>query len=344
MSPRRRGSLALRMALLTTAIAVITALIAGGLSVQLIKRNSDSAAQKSLANVADAAQAEANAGQNAAAGQLRARATLRALKIQFVPVNSKGVIQGGTGGALARAALTPEDISSLLAGNSLSATRTVGGVKVLLEGRPTDDGGARSRATAGRCHRAERRGDQTIGARPGHRGRRGDLDRPARGLAPGPTAATHGPGRARSGRWSPRRRRRSRRDRRRWPRLGRPSTSSPRTWPTPRPGNASSCCRCRMTCAPRSPPSAATPNRSPTAWSRGDDAPRVGAVMLAETQRLERLVADLLDLARLDAREFRIDLADVDAGVDPRVGRAGVVEPLRASRRAVRPRAARSRR
>src|SRR5439155_6843405 len=39
---------------------------------------------------------------------------------------------------------------------------------------------------------------------------------------------------------------------------------------------------------------------------------QVGAVMLTEAQRLNRLVADLLDLARLDAQEFRIDLASID--------------------------------
>jgi two-component system sensor histidine kinase BaeS len=43
-----------------------------------------------------------------------------------------------------------------------------------------------------------------------------------------------------------------------------------------------------------------------------DHVPRVGAVMLAEAERLDRFVADLLDLARLDAREVRVDLADVD--------------------------------
>jgi two-component system, OmpR family, sensor kinase len=43
-----------------------------------------------------------------------------------------------------------------------------------------------------------------------------------------------------------------------------------------------------------------------------DQAPRVGAVMLAESQRLGRLVGDLLDLARLDARDFRVEAADVD--------------------------------
>ena len=34
--------------------------------------------------------------------------------------------------------------------------------------------------------------------------------------------------------------------------------------------------------------------------------------MLGEARRLERLVGDLLDLARLDAQDFRIDLAPVD--------------------------------
>jgi signal transduction histidine kinase len=34
--------------------------------------------------------------------------------------------------------------------------------------------------------------------------------------------------------------------------------------------------------------------------------------MLAEADRLERLVSDLLDLARLGAQDFRLDIADVD--------------------------------
>ncbi len=43
-----------------------------------------------------------------------------------------------------------------------------------------------------------------------------------------------------------------------------------------------------------------------------EETSRVGAVVLAESQRLARLVGDLLDLARLEAQDFRIDLADVD--------------------------------
>jgi two-component system, OmpR family, sensor kinase len=43
-----------------------------------------------------------------------------------------------------------------------------------------------------------------------------------------------------------------------------------------------------------------------------DDVGRTGAVMLAEAERLDRLVEDLLDLARLRAQDFRLDLTEVD--------------------------------
>ncbi|MDT7723552.1 MAG: two-component system, OmpR family, sensor kinase [Actinomycetota bacterium] len=44
----------------------------------------------------------------------------------------------------------------------------------------------------------------------------------------------------------------------------------------------------------------------------GDDAVRAGQTIQRESQRLERLVSDLLDLARLGADEFRLDLAQLD--------------------------------
>ena len=43
-----------------------------------------------------------------------------------------------------------------------------------------------------------------------------------------------------------------------------------------------------------------------------NEAATVGATMLAESTRLQRLVADLLDLARVGADDFRIDPTDVD--------------------------------
>jgi two-component system sensor histidine kinase BaeS len=44
-----------------------------------------------------------------------------------------------------------------------------------------------------------------------------------------------------------------------------------------------------------------------------DDASATGAVMLAEARRLDRLVSDLLDLARTGARDLRLDVAPLDA-------------------------------
>jgi two-component system, OmpR family, sensor kinase len=44
----------------------------------------------------------------------------------------------------------------------------------------------------------------------------------------------------------------------------------------------------------------------------GEDVRPVGGTMLGEARRLERLVSDLLDLARLGAQDFRIDLQPVD--------------------------------
>ncbi len=44
------------------------------------------------------------------------------------------------------------------------------------------------------------------------------------------------------------------------------------------------------------------------------DLPRTGTVMVTEAQRLDRLVSDLLDLARLQAVDFTFDLVEVDVG------------------------------
>ena len=56
-----------------------------------------------------------------------------------------------------------------------------------------------------------------------------------------------------------------------------------------------------------------------------EQAAEVGAVLLTESHRLDRLVADLLDLARLDAQEFRVELLDVDARAAVPGRRPGVV-------------------
>ena len=44
----------------------------------------------------------------------------------------------------------------------------------------------------------------------------------------------------------------------------------------------------------------------------GDDVSQVGNTMLGESLRLERLVSDLLDLARFGAQDFPLEIVDVD--------------------------------
>lgn len=47
----------------------------------------------------------------------------------------------------------------------------------------------------------------------------------------------------------------------------------------------------------------------------GDEVPAVGRTIEQEAERLDRLVSDLLDLARLGADDFRLDVVDVDLSV-----------------------------
>lgn len=66
----------------------------------------------------------------------------------------------------------------------------------------------------------------------------------------------------------------------------------------------------------------------------GEDARAAGATIQRESQRLERLVNDLLDLARLGADEFRLDLAPVELGESVR--QCGEVWRTRCERAGVR--------
>ena len=110
------------------------------------------------------------------------------------------------------------------------------------------------------------------------------------------------------GRRPARHRRRARRARRHAQRDGRRSSSSRAA------ASARSCSRSRTTCARRSRRSAATPKRSPTARSTTPTPTRASAPRRSSAprrRRLERLVRDLLDLSRLDSREFSLTPAPV---------------------------------
>jgi len=305
----RRGTLAQSISLLASAVAVITALLAGGLAVGLISRSNSDNARSTLSQLADAAQATADLGVSPEASQRRARRILQALKVQSVTVSADGRLVGAS--ALGQASINKADISQLLAGAAVSRQRSGLGQRVLVEGRPTRVGGIvlvqrRADATAfgdvlvGRvlvalfigvltaiglgvllAQRISRPLRRTAGA--AHalaQGRRDVVVRPegpaevaevGSALNALASALSHSEARQREFLLS--------------------VSHDLRTPLTAIAGYAESLAGGVV------PP---------------EQASSVGAVMLTEAQRLNRMVADLLDLARLGAEEFRIDLADVD--------------------------------
>jgi signal transduction histidine kinase len=305
----RRGTLAQHISLLASAVAIITALLAGGLAVGLITKSNTDNARSTLSQLANAAQATADLGVSAEASQRRARRILQALKVQSVTVSADGALVGAT--ALGRASINQANISQLLGGATVSKQVTVLGQRVLVEGRPTRVGGIvllqrRADATAF--------GDAVIGrvliallvgvliaiglgvllaqrisrplrrtARAAHllaEGRRDVAltpEGPAEVAEVGSAVSTlasalsHSEARQREFLLS--------------------VSHDLRTPLTAIAGYAESLAEGVV------PP---------------EQASSVGAVMLTEAQRLNRMVADLLDLARMGAEEFRIDLGAVD--------------------------------
>jgi two-component system sensor histidine kinase BaeS len=295
--------------LLTTAVAVITAVLAGVLAVNLVRQSNERSARQALSQLADAAVTTSEAGVSPQAGQNRARQTLRALRVEFASIGASGVVVGNS--QLARSALTAPEISAVLAGSQVSAKRVVSGQGVLVEAR---------RTSAGAIVLVQRRADAlAIGDRAirrmvialaiavviaallgwlfaarlaaplkrtaaaaralarGHRNVTVTSDGPYEIAAVGEainslaSALAHSEARQRDFLLS--------------------VSHDLRTPLTAISGFAESLADGVVT---------------------GTDTRRVGAVMLAESHRLDRLVADLLDLARLDAQEFRVDLTTVD--------------------------------
>jgi signal transduction histidine kinase len=305
----RRGTLAQRISLMASAIAVITALLAGSLAIGLITKSNSDNARSTLSQLADAAQATAELGVSPGASQQRARRFLQALKVQSVTVSADGRQFGAT--ALGRASITQSDISRLLGGGTVSAQRSVTGQQVLVEGRPTRVGAIvllqrRADATAfgdavirrvlvalllgvviaialgvlvaQRISRPLRRTAAAARAlAEGHRDVAVTPEGPAEVAEVGSAvnalafALSHSEARQREFLLS--------------------VSHDLRTPLTAIAGYAESLAE------------GVVP---------AEQAPGVGAIMLTEAQRLNRLVADLLDLARVGAQEFRIDLATVN--------------------------------
>jgi len=304
-----RGTLAQRISLLACAIAVITALLAGTLAIGLITRSNSDNARRTLSQLADAAQATADVGARPEASQQRARRLLQALKVQSVTVSADGRPVGAT--ALAGAAITKVDIGQLRGGAPVSKQVTVNGQRMLVEGRPTRVGAIvllqrRADATAfgdavirrvliallvavvlaillgvlvaGRISRPLRRTAQAA-----HALAQGRRDVAVIPEGPSEVAEVGSAVNALASALSH-------------------SEARQREYLL----SVSHDLRTPLTAIAGYAESLADGVVEPA------QAPAVGAIMLAEAHRLNRLVADLLDLARVGAQEFRIELAPVD--------------------------------
>ena len=143
--PRPAGTLAARIALVTTAVAVVAVLVAGLVSLSLVNRAGDADARRTLSALADAAAEGAGGsgrlGERPVAGRQRTRNQLNALKIDFTFLTRTGATSGGPADGLASRALTQAERQAVVAGRSMSLTRDVGGVRTLVEARPATVGG-----------------------------------------------------------------------------------------------------------------------------------------------------------------------------------------------------------
>lgn len=142
MTAVRRPSLGARISLLAVSIAVLTALVGGVISVNLLQRASEQTARRALAAIADDAQATAALSPSAAVGQARARRALLSIGIgsgviRIPPGQEPAVV----GDPLAAQVLTPAQVRDVAAGSSLSLRLPQPDGVVLVEARPTRVGG-----------------------------------------------------------------------------------------------------------------------------------------------------------------------------------------------------------
>ncbi len=299
-----RPTLASRTALVTTAVAVVTVLVAGALALSLVRRGAEAQSRRALGQVADRAAALYAEDRTA-----RAAVLLSAVQVQYGQIGSNGTVNSRS--PQVRSALSAADVRRVLAGQNISDTRRVNGNPVLVEARPAGDGGVVL---------VQRRSDAAGLAT-------SVLRRSALALLIGLAVAIP------AGIWLARR-------------LARPLQRAAHAARALATGHRD------VRLEPEGPAEVAdvaesinmlagalqysegrqrefllsvshelrTPLTAISGFAEaladgvttGPDVPAAGQTILAESRRLERLVTDLLDLARLGAADFRIDIANVD--------------------------------
>jgi len=309
---RVRPTLATRIALLAVSVAVLTSIAGIVISVNLLQRASEQTARAALVALADQAQATAQVGVSPEVAQARARKALQSINVQIAVIRDRGAgAPTLVGDAVAVRSLTAEQVQRLADGDSLSLELPRDEGSVLVEARPTPAGG---------IVLAQRRGDAV--ALGGQALRQltislvitglvavalallvaWRLSRPLRRTAEAATALARGS-----------------RD-----------VAIPEEGPREVADVAASVNRLAGALSHSEARQREfllsvshdlrTPLTAITGYAESladgvvppDRLSAVGTVIGSEAKRLERLVADLLDLARLDATEMRMDSAPVD--------------------------------
>ena len=303
-SPRRSG-LAARVTALGVLVAVITGVLAGALAFGLIRNAGAKTARTELGRLADVA---AHVSDSAAA-QVRLRRTLRAIAIQSGHFGPTGAVKSSW--PLVPATLDSSELAFVRSGGSVSLSETVDGVGVYVEARPTSGGGVVL---------VQRHGDaiSTDSAA---------IRRTLLAIAIG-VAVAAGVGALIA--------RRMARPLRRTAAAAHALAAGRRdvVLSTEGPDEVAGVADAINTLAAalaysegrhrqfllsishdlRTPLTAISGYAESLAEGvvPADQAAQAGAVILAETHRLTRLVTDLLDLARLDAHDFRVEIVPVD--------------------------------
>jgi two-component system sensor histidine kinase BaeS len=125
---RRRATLAVQASLAMGLVALISVLAAGAVALPLVGRAAEDQARRQLSASADlvAGTADQQGELGRPAGLAKLRQLLARQQVDLLVLRPK-----------VAAALAPADLAAVLAGHDVSGTRTIAGRRVLLEARPT---------------------------------------------------------------------------------------------------------------------------------------------------------------------------------------------------------------
>jgi two-component system OmpR family sensor kinase len=141
--PKRRTGLATRIALVTTLAAAIAVLIAGLVSARVISQAAQTTGRKVLVQYANLSVAAADLSRTGrVAVPAKIIALLRTQQVQLLVVQPDGRVTGPEGAVTANGIVTPAEVADLKAGNDFSEQRRISSGRYYLEGRPITTGTA----------------------------------------------------------------------------------------------------------------------------------------------------------------------------------------------------------